>query len=199
MASAAVAMNPKAWMKSANLYSLWSFPETTVHPLRTARAFFSSGSENFRMLLLSFASIVPAYSRLFRSGRDFSLLRLLPPLRGLLRLAPRLVELHKPLASPVQVVAVRDCDLVFPGHHSLVSRKQKWLSVGVLLLSSQAGAQQALGEESLPALQPFRPILFDGLAGQGFAQSELSLRLVSHGQVCHIIQRVRITWTMLSL
>src|SRR5271170_2080833 len=48
-------MNPKAWMKSANLYSLCSLPFTTVHPLRAATAFFSSGPESFGILPLSFA------------------------------------------------------------------------------------------------------------------------------------------------
>src|SRR5271170_7491388 len=54
MARAAVAMNPKAWMKSANLYSLCSFPSTTVQPARLERASASSGPENLRMFLLSF-------------------------------------------------------------------------------------------------------------------------------------------------
>src|ERR1700678_2078007 len=40
-------------MKSANLYSLWSFASTTVQPLRLERASASSGPENLRMLLLS--------------------------------------------------------------------------------------------------------------------------------------------------
>src|SRR5580698_5687936 len=58
MASAAVAMKPKAWMKSANLYSLCSLPLTTVHPLRAETAFFSLGPESFGMLLLSAASSI---------------------------------------------------------------------------------------------------------------------------------------------
>src|SRR5277367_6824284 len=53
MASAAVAMNPKAWMKSGNLYSLCNFALTTAHPVRLSRASFSSGPENLRMLPLS--------------------------------------------------------------------------------------------------------------------------------------------------
>src|SRR5579863_10242332 len=48
-------MNPKAWMKSANLYSLCSFPSTTSQPVSVERASLSSGPENLRILLLSFA------------------------------------------------------------------------------------------------------------------------------------------------
>src|ERR1700685_862295 len=53
-------MNPKAWMKSANLYSLCSVPFATVHPVRAETAFFSSGPESFPMLLLSFVLAVLA-------------------------------------------------------------------------------------------------------------------------------------------
>src|SRR5579871_927249 len=42
-------MKPKAWMKSENLYSLWSLPSATVQPGRPARASVSSGPENFRV------------------------------------------------------------------------------------------------------------------------------------------------------
>ena len=49
MASAAMAalvMKPKAWMKSANRYSLWSFPCRTFHPLNSRNAERISGFES---------------------------------------------------------------------------------------------------------------------------------------------------------
>jgi hypothetical protein len=76
-------------------------------------------------------------------------------------------------ASPgsIQVIPVREVYGVLPCQHPLIAFKKRRFGFGAFLLSSQAGANQALGEESLPVLRPCFLIAFGGLAGQGFAGS----------------------------
>ena len=117
---------------------------------------------------------------------------LLPPLGGFLRLAPRLIELDDPFAGAVQVIPVRDADPVFPRQHPLIAFEQQRFGFGVFLLSGQAGAQQALGAESLPVIRLLLSIELQGLAREGLALGELPLRQVGQRQVGRRCHRVRV-------
>src|SRR3989442_489946 len=103
-----------------------------------------------------------------------SWISLLSPLSGFLRLAPRLIKLDDPFMGTVQVIPVRDSHPCFPRQHALITFEQQRFRCGVFLLSSQAGAQQALGAESLPFV---RQLLFkrQGLARERLALCELAL------------------------
>jgi hypothetical protein len=58
----------------------------------------------------------------------------------------------------VKIIPVRDSYPVLLRCHPLVTFEQQRFGFGVSLLSSQAGAQQALGAESLPVIGLLLPI-----------------------------------------
>src|SRR5580658_3082677 len=125
-------------------------------------------------------------------GAPPSLISLLPPLSGFLRLTPRPIKLDKPVASAIQMIPVRDSYPVFPCNHPLITFEQQRFCFGVFLLSGKAGAQQALGPESLPAIRLLLSIELQGLAREGLALRELPLRLPRQRQVGRRSHRVRV-------
>ena len=95
---------------------------------------------------------------------------LFPPLSGFRRFAPRLIELNNPFAGSIQVIPVRDCYSFLPRQHPLITFQQQWFGFDVFLLSSKAGAKQAVGAESLPVIG----LLFAGEL-QGFVREGFTL------------------------
>src|SRR5262249_53914128 len=105
-------------------------------------------------------------------------LKLSPPFRRFLRLAPRLIELKNPFAGATQVIPLRDSHPVFSLCHSLVTFEQQRFGFDIFLLPCQAAAQQTLGAEPLPVIRSLLSLEPEGLAREGLPLGELPLRLV---------------------
>src|SRR5262245_4309754 len=77
-------------------------------------------------------------------------LELLPPLTGLVWLAPGVVELHQRLQGFSQADLAGRRNLRLAPFHPLVAGSQERLGVGVLPLVQQRGAEQGLGAKRRP-------------------------------------------------
>ena len=109
------------------------------------------------------------------SGRTFGSIDFLLPFSGLLRLSPVLIELNDPFAGAIQVIPIRDSNVIFSFCHPLITFDQQVFRFDVFLLPSQAGAQQTLGAESLPVIRLLPSIKLQRLAREGLTFGELPL------------------------
>ena len=92
----------------------------------------------------------------------------------------------------LQVVAIRDTDAVLPREHPLIAFEQQRFSFGIFRLSSQAGAQQALGAEPLPVIRLLLLVCFECFARQRLALSKFLLRNIDQRQLGHRGHRIRV-------
>src|ERR1700677_2153755 len=97
------------------------------------------------------------------------------PLSSSFRLPPSLVKLRNPFTGAAQMISVRYPHPVFACHHSLIAFQQQRFRLGVFLLSSQAGAQQALGAKSLPVVRSLLTIELHSRARERLAIGEPAL------------------------
>src|ERR1700723_2998896 len=95
----------------------------------------------------------PTSSKSFFAGGGAAYQQLLPPFGSFLRLAPILIQLDQPFTRAVKVVPFRDVYPVLPRQHPRIPFQQQRFRLGIFLLSSQAGAKQALDAESLPVVR----------------------------------------------
>lgn len=90
---------------------------------------------------------------------------LLFPLGALVGLAPHFIHLDDPKVGRAQMTPIRGGQKIFSSQHPAIASEQHRFSFVVLLLPRQAGSEQALGSESLPAIRFLCLFRRLGLAG----------------------------------